>query len=64
MIWLILIGEVKLTTHFIYLFDKVEFPTRFQNTAISVIDNIFIDFTRQGNFVIFPIYNVFSDHDA
>jgi len=46
------------------LFNKVEFPIRLQNTAISVIDNIFIDFARQGNFVIFPMYNGFSDHDA
>jgi len=46
------------------LSDKVEFPTRFQNTATSVIDNIFIDFARQGNFVIFPVYNGFSDQDV
>jgi hypothetical protein len=46
------------------LFDTVGFPTRIQNTTISAIDNIFIDFYRHRNFVIFPIYNGLSGHDA
>lgn len=29
------------------LFDPVDFPTIIQNTTISAIDNIFIDFSRQ-----------------
>lgn len=28
------------------------------------MDNIFLDFSRQGDCVIFPIYNGLSDHDA
>jgi hypothetical protein len=46
------------------LFDTVDFPTRTQNSTISAINNILIDFSRQGNFVIFPIYNGLLDHDA
>jgi hypothetical protein len=42
----------------------VSFPTRLQNNSISAIDNIFIDYSRQGNYKISPIYNGLSDHDA
>jgi len=45
------------------LFDTVDFPTRIQKTTISAIDNSFIHFSRQGNSVIFPVYNGLSDHD-
>jgi hypothetical protein len=42
----------------------VNFPTRLQNNSISAIDNIFIDYSRQGNYEISPIHNGFSNHDA
>jgi hypothetical protein len=46
------------------LFDTVGFPTRIQNTTISATDNTLRDFYSQGNFVIFPVYNGLSGHDA
>ena len=30
----------------------------------TIIDNIFIDYSRIGKFELFPIYNGTSDHDA
>ena len=46
------------------LFDTVDFPITIQKTTFSATDNILIDFSRQINFVIFPIYNCLSDGDA
>ena len=40
----------------------VSFPTRIDNTSISMIDNIFIDSRR--NYTIKPQINGLSDHDA
>ena len=41
-----------------------DFPTRLQNSSISANDNIFMDYTRQGNYEIYPVHNDLSDHDA
>jgi hypothetical protein len=46
------------------LFGMVNFPTRLQNNSISAIYNIFIDYSRQGNCEISPIYNGLSNHNA
>jgi hypothetical protein len=46
------------------LLSTVNFPTRVQNGSATAIDNIFIDASRQGNYVIYPLFNVLSDHDA
>jgi hypothetical protein len=43
--------------------DTVDFPTRMQRTSVSIIDNIFIDYSRRNNYSIFPCYNGLSDHD-
>jgi hypothetical protein len=42
----------------------VNFPTRFNNTSASAIDNFFIDTTRLEDFMISPFSNNLSDHDA
>jgi hypothetical protein len=42
----------------------VNFPTRLQNNCISAIDNIFIDYSRQGYYEISPIYNGLSNYDG
>jgi len=44
--------------------DTDDFPNRIQKTTISAINNSFIDFSRQGHIVIFPICNGLSDHNA
>jgi hypothetical protein len=43
------------------LFHVVDFPTRFNKTSCSTIDNIFIDNSR---IKVLPIINGLSDHDA
>jgi hypothetical protein len=42
----------------------VDFPTRFNTTSCSTIDNIFIDNSRINLFKVLPIINGLSDHDA
>jgi hypothetical protein len=42
----------------------VYFPTRLQNKSATAIDNIFIDTYKFANYVISPLYNGLSDHDA
>jgi hypothetical protein len=46
------------------LFDIVDFSTRTQNSAISIIDNIFIECSRMYNCSILPCYNGISDNDV
>jgi hypothetical protein len=46
------------------LVSTVNFPTRSQNGSATAVDNIFIDATLQGNYVIHPLLNGLSDHDA
>jgi hypothetical protein len=42
----------------------VNFPTRQQSGSATAIDNIFIDASLQENYIIYPLINWFSDHDA
>ena len=42
--------------------STVHFPTRIVNNSISMIDNIFIDASR--NYTTEPYINGLSDHDA
>jgi hypothetical protein len=45
------------------LFSTVYFPTRLQNKSAMAIDNIF-DTYKFANYVVFPLLNGLSDHDA
>jgi len=40
------------------------FPTRLQNKSATAIDNIFIDTSKFSNYVVSPLHNGLSDHDA
>jgi hypothetical protein len=42
----------------------VDFPTRFNNTSYSTIDNICTNESRLNILKVFPIINGLSDHDA
>jgi len=44
--------------------NTVQFPTRIQNNSKTVIDNIFIDITKFGNYTVQPFYIDLPDHDA
>jgi len=44
--------------------DTTDFPTRTPHTPASIIDNIFIDYSRIDNYFTFPYYDGISDHDA
>ena len=46
------------------LTSTVYFPTRIQNTSATAIDNIFINVSKFDDYIIFPIVNGLSDHDA
>jgi hypothetical protein len=46
------------------LVSTVDFPTRLQNNPATAIDNIFNDLSLQGNYVVYPLCNGLSDHDA
>jgi len=47
-----------------YLTSTVNFPTRIQKNSAIAIDNIFIDTSKMGNYIISPLINGLSDHDA
>jgi hypothetical protein len=46
------------------LFSIIDFPTRSQNNSVSLIDNIFIDNSHVGGYLVYPIITGLSDHDA
>ena len=46
------------------MIHTVNFPTRFQSSCRSAIDNIFINDSQFHSCSILPIYNGLSDHDA
>jgi len=46
------------------LTSTVNFPTPIQKNSATAIDNIFIDTSKMGNYIISPIINGLSDHDA
>jgi len=45
------------------LTSVVNFPTRTQKNSSTGIDNIFIDFSKMGNYSICPVINDLSDHN-
>jgi hypothetical protein len=46
------------------LLRTVNFPTSIENGFVTTIDNIFVDASLQGTYIIYPLFNVLSDHDA
>jgi len=46
------------------MMHTVDFPTRFQNGHSSATDNIFVSKSRMLSYVIFPLSNALSDHEA
>ena len=46
------------------LSSTVYFPTRLQNKSATAVDNIFIGTSKFPNYVVSPLYNGLSDHDA
>jgi hypothetical protein len=42
----------------------VHFPTRIQNQSNTAIDNILIDNSKFTKYIVSPVYNELSDHDA
>ena len=46
------------------LTSTVYFPTRIQNTSATANDNIFINVSKFDDYIISPIVNGLSDHDA
>jgi hypothetical protein len=46
------------------LIHTVSFPTRISKSSSTAIDNIFLDTSKYENYLISPIYNGLSDHDA
>jgi hypothetical protein len=46
------------------LLSTVNFPTRIRNGSATAIDNIFVNVSLQWNYVIYPLFNRLSEHDA
>jgi hypothetical protein len=46
------------------MMHTVDFPTRFQNGHFSAADSIFVDSSRMQSYVILPLSNALSDHEA
>jgi hypothetical protein len=46
------------------LSSTVCFPTRYQNSSATAIDNIFIDTSKFANYITFPQFNGRSNTDA
>jgi hypothetical protein len=46
------------------LSHTVYFPTRIQNSVGTTVDYIFVDNSRLNPFIVSPIANGLSDHDA
>jgi hypothetical protein len=46
------------------LYSIIKFPTRIQKNTYYLIDNIFINTYKFTNFIVYPIINGLSDHDA
>jgi hypothetical protein len=46
------------------LISTVHFPTRIQNSSVSALDSIFTDVTKNEIYIICPLINRLSDHDA
>ena len=46
------------------LIGIVDFPTRINHTSASTIDYIFIEISRFEDYLVIPVSNYLSDHDA
>jgi endonuclease/exonuclease/phosphatase family metal-dependent hydrolase len=46
------------------LSHTIDFATRMQNKPSTAIDNVFMDNSRLGSTITFPLLNGLSDHDA
>jgi hypothetical protein len=46
------------------LYSIIKFPTRIHRNSYCLIDNIFINTCKFTNFIVHPIINGLSDHDA
>ena len=46
------------------LYSSIQFPTRITNSSASTIDNIFINTFKFNDFIVHPLINGISDHDA
>ena len=46
------------------LISTIRFPTRSLNGSSSAIDNIFIDISHCGKYIVAPFINGLSDHDG
>jgi hypothetical protein len=46
------------------LISTVHFPTRIQNNSVTAVDNIFINISKFDDYIISPLDNGLSDHDA
>jgi hypothetical protein len=46
------------------LHSTIQFPTRIANSFTSTIDNIFINTFTLNDFIVHPLINGISDHDA
>jgi endonuclease/exonuclease/phosphatase family metal-dependent hydrolase len=46
------------------LYSTIQLPTRITNSSASTIDNIFINTVKFNNFIVHPLTNGMSDHDA
>ena len=44
--------------------STVYFLTRLHNKSATAVDSIFIDISKFPNYVVSPLYNDLSDHDA
>jgi len=52
----------SLTSYILY--SKIDFPTRIYSTSQTIIDNIFINKFKNENYLVPPLINGLSDHDA
>jgi hypothetical protein len=55
--------QLNTLTLFFNLFSIIGFRTRSQNNSISLIDNIFVDNSQSGKYLVYPMNNGLSDHE-
>ena len=46
------------------LYSAIQFPTRITNSSASTIDSIFINKVKFNDFIVYPLINGMSDHNA
>lgn len=57
-------NQLDAVMHSYNLNSIVTFPTRADSSTSTLIDDFFIDITRNGEYDIYPFMNGLSDHDA